>query len=236
MCLINAVEVLPAKYNVLVVHVNIEIRREICTAIHADSALTVWGEAASVREACNLLEYGLPAVALIDRGLPDCRGETIISWLHKNAPYVEILVLAKRDDSHNVDMATKSGAPGNLHQYEAPENISTRIKLALKDRAAIFQNTTRLNGCNDVNVGTGESQPDSIGKKRGGEKSKLTPTEIDILKYVAKGFTGPEIADITGRSVNTVPVHMKSIYRKLSASGRGEAVFRALQLGLIGRD
>ena len=63
--------------------------------------------------------------------------------------------------------------------------------------------------------------------------AKLTPREIDILWGIAKGFSYAEIAEHLGMSKQTVPGHIKSIYRKLEVHTRGEAVFEALQQGLI---
>jgi DNA-binding NarL/FixJ family response regulator len=62
---------------------------------------------------------------------------------------------------------------------------------------------------------------------------KLTPREIDILWGIAKGFSYAEIAGHLGLSRQTVPGHIKNIYRKLEVHTRGEAVFEALQQGLI---
>jgi DNA-binding CsgD family transcriptional regulator len=50
---------------------------------------------------------------------------------------------------------------------------------------------------------------------------------------IAKGFSYADIADHLGLSRQTVPGHIKSIYRKLEVNTRGEAVFEALQQGLI---
>ena len=63
--------------------------------------------------------------------------------------------------------------------------------------------------------------------------AKLTPREIDILWGIAKGFSYAEIAGHLGMSRQTVPGHIKSIYRKLEVHTRGEAVFEAVQQGLI---
>ena len=63
--------------------------------------------------------------------------------------------------------------------------------------------------------------------------AKLTPREIDILWGIAKGFTYGELAERLEISKNTVPVHIKNIYRKLEVHTRGEAVFEAVQQGLI---
>jgi len=61
----------------------------------------------------------------------------------------------------------------------------------------------------------------------------LTPRETDILWGIAKGFTYAELAQQLGISRQTVPVHVKNIYRKLEANNRSEAVYEASRLGLI---
>jgi DNA-binding CsgD family transcriptional regulator len=65
---------------------------------------------------------------------------------------------------------------------------------------------------------------------------RLTPRETEVLQLVAKGFSFTEIADMLGMSIHTVISHVKHIYSKLSVGSRGEAVFEAVQLGLIRLD
>lgn len=234
MYLRKTVDVFRSQYDVLVVDDNSEIRKHICAAIHDDPALAVWGEAGSVSETCHLLEYGLPALALIELELPDGRGESIISGLYRQAPYVRTIVLSMFGGDQNVSNAIESGASGYLLKSEPAINITPGIKQALKGRSPIFPACKQSK--KTVKGQAQSSSPPSVTHSKIATAGRpiLTPAETEILNYIAKGFTGPEIADITGRSVNTVPVHMKNIYRKLSVSGRGEAVFRALQLGLIG--
>ena len=55
----------------------------------------------------------------------------------------------------------------------------------------------------------------------------------DPLTTNPKGFSYAEIAGHLGLSRQTVPGHIKNIYRKLEVHTRGEAVFEALQQGLI---
>ena len=61
----------------------------------------------------------------------------------------------------------------------------------------------------------------------------LTPREMDILWGIAKGFTYGELAERLKISKQTVPVHIKNIYRKLQANNRSEAVYEASRRGLI---
>ena len=61
----------------------------------------------------------------------------------------------------------------------------------------------------------------------------LTGAELRLLPYLATHLTFPEIASRLFISRNTVKTEAVSIYRKLTASSRSEAIERAIEVGLI---
>ena len=61
----------------------------------------------------------------------------------------------------------------------------------------------------------------------------LTEREREALRHLSEMLSTAEIATEMYISVNTVKSHLRSIYRKLSAAHRNEAVRRARQLELI---
>jgi LuxR family transcriptional regulator, maltose regulon positive regulatory protein len=61
----------------------------------------------------------------------------------------------------------------------------------------------------------------------------LTGAELRLLPYLATHLTIPEIATRLFISRNTVKTEAVSIYRKLTASSRGEAIERAIEVGLL---
>ena len=61
----------------------------------------------------------------------------------------------------------------------------------------------------------------------------LTEREREVLRHVSGMLNTAEVASEMYISINTVKSHLKSIYRKLAAAHRGEAVRRARQLELI---
>jgi LuxR family maltose regulon positive regulatory protein len=61
----------------------------------------------------------------------------------------------------------------------------------------------------------------------------LTGAELRLLPYLATHLTVPEIATRLFLSRNTVKTEAVSIYRKLSASSRSEAIERAVEVGLL---
>ena len=62
---------------------------------------------------------------------------------------------------------------------------------------------------------------------------QLSERETEVLRYLPTMLTAGEIAGELKVSVNTVKAHMRSIYRKLDAARRREAVSRAREWGLL---
>ena len=62
--------------------------------------------------------------------------------------------------------------------------------------------------------------------------AKLTLRETEILQGVVRGLTNADLASAYNISKNTVPVHIRNIYRKLETRNRAETVFQAIYLGL----
>jgi LuxR family maltose regulon positive regulatory protein len=62
---------------------------------------------------------------------------------------------------------------------------------------------------------------------------QLSDREREVLRFASSMLSTEEIAAAMYLSVNTIKTHFKSIFRKLGATRRGEAVRRAKKLGLI---
>ena len=62
----------------------------------------------------------------------------------------------------------------------------------------------------------------------------LTPREQEVLDLMARGSTNREIAEALHLSPHTIHEHTSSLYRKLGARNRADAVQRAHRLGLAG--
>jgi DNA-binding CsgD family transcriptional regulator len=65
-----------------------------------------------------------------------------------------------------------------------------------------------------------------------GSGPSLTPTELDVVRLVAKGLTNPEIATRLQCSRNTVKAHLAHVFAKLSLSTRAELAAEATRRGL----
>jgi DNA-binding NarL/FixJ family response regulator len=61
----------------------------------------------------------------------------------------------------------------------------------------------------------------------------ISPREYEVLELIAHGLSNREIADRLFVSPNTVKTHSSSLFSKLNARRRTEAVRRAKELGLL---
>ena len=66
-----------------------------------------------------------------------------------------------------------------------------------------------------------------------GVQEPLTPREQEVLELVAEGLSNRRAAEQLGISEHTVKFHVASIYGKLGATSRAEAIRRAARRGLI---
>lgn len=68
------------------------------------------------------------------------------------------------------------------------------------------------------------------------ESEVLSYRELEILRLMGRGLSNRDIGSILFISENTVRSHARRIFEKVGARSRGEAVFRAQQLGLLATD
>lgn len=75
--------------------------------------------------------------------------------------------------------------------------------------------------------------PEVLRRTPGAPSSQLSPRESEILNLLAAGLGNKEIAWRLKISEHTVKFHVTSIFNKLNASGRAEAVAIGVRRGLI---
>lgn len=177
---------------------------------------------ASLAQALRELRAGPIDLLICDLNLPDGHGTEAIRMLRELNPDADAMVISVLADDRAVIGAIEAGAAGYLlkdaHSIELIEAI-TDLRAG---RSPISSSIAR------VIVRRLSAPPVSASPAQA-----LTPRENDILWGIAKGLTYAELAQQLGISRQTVPVHIKAIYRKLEVNNRSEAVFEASRLGLI---
>lgn len=176
---------------------------------------------ATLNEALAALREHSVDLLMTDLQLPDGHGIDAIRLLRALHPEADAMVISVLADDATVLEAIEAGAVGYLLKDADSIELVEAIEELRAGRSPISSSIAR------VLVRRMNAAP----AQQGGPE--LTPRENEILRGIAKGFTYAELADWLGISRQTVPVHIKNIYRKLAASNRSEAVYEAQRLGLL---
>ena len=180
--------------------------------------------AATLGEGLRLLDSGFAAdLALVDLGLPDGSGSTLIQVLAQRQPACTIVVTTLFGDDAHVFPALRAGAHGYLLKDQPEEKLAAALDGILRGEPplspAIAQRLLR----------TFNATPEPMHA----DAEQLTAREREVLILVSKGCRLPELADRLQISRHTVSDHLKHIYRKLKVNSRAEATLEAARMGLV---
>ncbi|WP_133491439.1 response regulator transcription factor [Alcanivorax sp. 24] len=197
------------------------LRERFVAILHAWDGGELVAVCATLEQALTALDQHPVDLLMTDLNLPDGHGIDAIRRLRQRHPDADAMVISVLADDETVLAAIEAGAVGYLLKDADSIELVEAIEELRAGRSPISSSIARIlvrrmNKPADDATGPG-----------------LTPREMDILRGIAKGFTYTELAEWLGISRQTVPVHIKNIYRKLAANNRSEAVYEASKRGLL---
>jgi DNA-binding NarL/FixJ family response regulator len=210
---------------VLVVEDQIPLMKNVVKLLGAYPAVKVIGTAMDGETA--LLEAGRlhPQVVLLDLELPGMNGIQVTQKLKPRMPDVEILILTTFDDEAKVYEAMQAGASGYLVKRVAGEKIVQGI-LDVYAGGTVLEAQIARRFWNYFQSVQSASAPQQ-------NPWGLNPTELDLLRYVAKGLSNSEVGRVMDLERRTVRTYLGHIYKKMGVNSHVEAVVMALKSGLF---
>lgn len=187
----------------------------------------------TVKESLALIDSEPVALALVDIGLPDGNGETVIARLREQDPGVAILVISAWSTEDVILSALRAGATGYVLKERDDLEIILSIRSALRGGAPIDPFIAKR--LLEVwPASSSPAQPAVDASTPGDGQAPLTAREREILDLVSHGLSNREIAGQLHLSKYTVECHIKHVYRKLAVSSRTRAIATARSRGLLG--
>lgn len=218
----------PAACRILLLEDDAPVRERLARIIGRWPGGTLIAACATLADGTAVIRDNPIDLLITDLNLPDGHGVQAIRLLRKTHPDAEAMVISVLADDRNVIEAIEAGATGYLLKDSDPIDIMDAITELLAGRSPISSAIARtIVG----RLGGRTAKPEAVPEQA--DAQLLTPREMDILWGIAKGFTYGELAERLEISKNTVPVHIKNIYRKLQTNNRSEAVYEASRRGLI---
>ncbi len=161
----------------------------------------------------------MPDVILMDLVMPELSGVAATRIIHKRWPEIQVIALTSFQEKELVQEALQAGAISYLIKNVSGEDLSEAIKASYAGRRTLAEEAVEALIHDDPTE-------DNIGRD-------LTLREQEVLKYLSKGLTNPEIAQQLTVSRSTVKAHVSKILSKLGASNRAEAIALALEHNLV---
>lgn len=163
-----------------------------------------------------------PDLVLLDLGLPDGDGSSIIREIKRRLPAAHVVISTVFDDDGHLYGALRAGADGYLLKDDDFTEIADLLREILAGKpplsASIARRLLR-------HFAAPEPAPSST--------ADLTPREGEVLQLIAKGLNVPRVAELLGISRHTVGGYLKDVYRKLQVTSRAEATMEAARRGFV---
>jgi two-component system response regulator DesR len=165
--------------------------------------------ARSGEEAYALTRRYEPHVALVDLFIGEESGADVCEQLRKRSPITNVLLISGAGRI-SAGAAKAAGASGFISKDWGAADISRAVRMV------------------GLGVTVFQAQAD-------GDATPLSRREREVLELIAAGDTNREVAAALNLSPHTVKDLTSSLYRKLGAKNRADAVRRAERLGLSAR-
>jgi two-component system response regulator DesR len=219
--------------------------RKLCVLVVDDHDIVHWGmrlvlvqqdwvercvPATTGDEAEDRARRYSPHVALVDLFVGDEAGTDIAQRVRAAHPSTRILLVSGAGRI-SATAARAAGAAGFVTKDRSAAEIVEAIR-RIGAGEDVFDPSTR--------AGAGSGPGGARGGLGAADRSpgrpahqRLTAREREVLNLVAAGLTNAEIAGELQLSPNTVKEHASSMFRKLGARNRADAIVRAQRLGVL---
>jgi len=188
-----------------------------------EEGFSIVAEAADGTEAVRLAPAIKPDVVLMDVSMPDMDGIEATKRILAVDPERRIVMLTMHGDATVIEQAIKAGAVGYLTKDCSIDEVVEAIRMAANGETALSPQLA-------------QTMLKEVRKIHGAEKEEervISKREEEVLQLIADGCSTPEVAAKLYISQKTVKNHLASIYEKLNARDRTQAVLTAVRLGIV---
>lgn len=183
---------------------------------------TIVAEARNGLEALDLAASVRPDVILMDVTMPELDGVEATRQIKARQPDVRIVILTMHADHDILSEAIRAGANGYLVKDCGTDEIAQAIEAVAGGETAL-------------SAGLAASMLAEVRRQENGKQPErvITAREEEVLQLIADGCSTPEVAEQLFISQKTVKNHLASIYQKLDARDRTQAVLQAVRMGIV---
>jgi two-component system, NarL family, response regulator DegU len=201
-----------------------------------EAGFAVVGEAGDGAEALRLVEELHPDLVLMDVTMPVLDGIEATRQLRDRAPGTRVVILTMHGEEETVERALRAGAIGYLVKDCTIQQVAETLHAAAGDTDLSSGLATSMLGQLKAysHLSDGSAGPPGTSLRRSEPAAPvLSRREEEVLQLFADGWSTTEVARRLYISPKTVKNHLASIYDKLDAGDRTQAVITGVRMGII---
>jgi len=179
-------------------------------------------EAVDFDGALALATESTPDLVLLDLKMPGMAGVETVSAFRKACPNVPVVIITGQVLREDVLRAMELGASGYLPKSMSGTSFVHALRLILSGQPYFSAHL----------LGPGGGDAEATNHAPGGRFADLTNREVQVLSLLVRGESNKEIGLHLGLTEITVKSHMRSIFKKIGAANRTQAVAMAIQHGV----
>ncbi|WP_299774499.1 response regulator transcription factor [uncultured Pseudoteredinibacter sp.] len=200
------------------------IREGISRLLQLNPQYHMSWESSDGEEALSILNDQPVDIIISDIRMPKMDGIAFVTSLREQGNNTPVLMLTTFDEHQLFIQALRAGANGFLLKDVSLEKLHSAVETVAAGgflaEPELLQNET-LQSIDDEQL----SRPLLM--------EQLSEKELQILRYIAAGFSNKEIAAAVFLSEGTVKNHISAILQKMEARDRTQAVVKALRWKLL---
>lgn len=188
-----------------------------------------------VRSATNLEDAFAAAdrrprfnLAILDLGLPRCKGVEAVSRFKAAFPATCIMVISADDCRETIRAAFRAGAAG----YMPKSLLVKEMIVALRVVTGGGFYVPAEGFAQDASAARQQGSPSASDR----DGSILTERQMAILRLICRGFSNVAISQELGTTEGTVKQHVHDLLRRLDVSSRAQAIVAAARRGLLEKE
>jgi DNA-binding NarL/FixJ family response regulator len=218
---------LPDRKTVLLVDDHSLFRGGLKLLLARNPEYEVVGEAATIEQACHLVDNAAPEIILMDIAMPDHNGIEGTRRILRHAPAAKVIMISMYAKIDYVVQSLRAGAVGYIVKDSTPDILLDALASVAKGH--YYFDPTILNEIVPVLLDLHIRTP-AISDERYGE---LTPREQEVMRLVVKGLSSKAVAAELFISPKTVENHRTKVMEKLGLSTVIDLVKYAVKLGIV---
>jgi DNA-binding NarL/FixJ family response regulator len=199
------------------------VRDGLVALLGALDGAEVVGTAEDGREALHVVEETEPDVVVMDIQMPRLDGIEATRFVTGKHPEVKVVMLTMNEDDDTVLSAMRAGASGYLLKGSGADEVHNAIRAAAGGGMIFGASLAGKVGQYFASMTAPQQSEEPF--------PDLTERERSVLDMLAAGKSNDAIARELFVSGKTVRNTVSSIYTKLHAAGRGEAIVKAREAG-----